>query len=47
MKAWPYALGAWLILHGLSSLIGLNFRYDDEVMAVLALVAGILVVIRR
>lgn len=46
MKYWPLVLGAWFILHGLSSLIQLNFRYESTVMAVLALVAGILVITR-
>ena len=47
MKLWPYALGAWLVLHGLSTVIQLNFKYEHTVMGVIALVAGILVFIRQ
>ncbi len=47
MKLWPYLVGAWLVMHGLSTLIKLSFRYEDVVMASLALVAGIFVIIRR
>jgi|GEM_PF-1593187 len=47
MKLWPYFLGAWLILTGLSSVINLNYKYEAMVMGVLALVAGILVILRR
>jgi hypothetical protein len=47
MKLWPYLVGGWLVMHGLSALIKLNFRYDDVVMGALALVAGVFVIIRR
>jgi len=47
MKLWPYFLGAWLVLHGLSSVINLNYKYEAMVMGVLALVAGLLVILRR
>lgn len=47
MKVWPILLGGWLVLHGLTSLIKLSFRYDDVVMAALALIAGIFVIVRR
>ena len=47
MKLWPYFLGGWLLLHGLASIINLNFRYDEVVMGALALIAGVLVIIRR
>ena len=40
-------LGVWLIASGLIALIDLNFRGMQTIMAVLALVAGILIVIRR
>jgi hypothetical protein len=40
-------LAAWLILWGLKSVIGLNFNYDYLVLGVLAIVAGIFLVIRR
>lgn len=47
MKLWPYFLGAWLILNALNSLISLNFKYESMVMGVLALIAGVLVIIRK
>ena len=47
MKLWPYALGAWLVLYGLSAVIQLSFKYQSIVMGILALVAGVLVFIRR
>lgn len=39
--------GVWLALEGLVRLADLSFRYDDLVMGALALVAGVLVIIRR
>ena len=47
MKLWPYVLGAWLVLSGLNSVISLNFKYESTVMGVLALVAGLLVILRK
>lgn len=47
MKLWPYVLGAWLVLTGLNSLIKLNFQYESLVMSGLALVAGVLVILRK
>ena len=47
MKLWPYFLGAWLVLNGLHSLINLDFKYESTVMGVLALIAGVLVIIRK
>jgi len=47
MKLWPYFLGAWLVLSGLNSLIKLNFQYETMVMGVLALVAGVFVILRK
>jgi hypothetical protein len=40
-------LGVWLILHGLISIIGLNFNGLPMLMGILALVAGILIVLKR
>ena len=40
-------LGAWLIASGLIALIDLNFRGMHTIMAVLALVSGILILIRH
>ena len=47
MKLWPYVLGAWLVLTGLNSVISLNFQYEKMVLGVLALVAGVFVIIRK
>ena len=47
MKLWPYFLGGWLVLSGLNSAINLSFKYESMVMGVLALVAGVLVILRR
>ena len=47
MKLWPYFLGAWLILYSLDELIKLNFQYENIVMGVLALITGILVILRK
>lgn len=47
MKLWPYVLGVWLVLSGLNSLINLNFKYETMVMGVLALIAGVFVIIRK
>jgi len=47
MKLGPFFVGAWLILIGLTSLIDLQFKYDDLVMAILALTAGVLTLIRQ
>ena len=47
MKLWPYVLGTWLVLTGLNSVISLNFQYEKMVLGILALVAGILVILRK
>ncbi len=47
MKLWPYVLGSWLVLTGLNSVINLNYKYESMVMGVLALVAGLLVILRK
>jgi len=47
MKLWTIALGAWLILTGLSQLVDLSFRYDHIIYGALALVAGVLVLVRK
>lgn len=47
MKLWPYVLGTWLILTGLDSVVSLSFQYEKIVMGVIALIAGILVIIRK
>ncbi|ADC72949.1 MULTISPECIES: hypothetical protein [unclassified Thioalkalivibrio] len=40
-------LGAWLILFGLRGLLGLQFQYDHYVISGLAVIAGILFILRR
>ena len=47
MKLWPYFLGAWLVISGLSDIIKLNFQYETLVMGVLALIAGVLIILRK
>ena len=47
MKLWPYLLGTWLILNGLSTVINLNFQYEKMVLGVIALVAGVFVILRK
>lgn len=40
-------LAIWLILTGLFALTGLTFAYRDVIMGLLALAAGVLLIIRR
>ncbi|MGH7522030.1 MAG: hypothetical protein ACREMI_12220 [Gemmatimonadales bacterium] len=40
-------LGIWLLIQGLEALVGLSFRGLGTIEAVLALVAGILIVVER
>lgn len=40
-------LGVWLLLHGLISIINLHFSGLPVLMGVLAVVAGIMLIIRR
>ncbi len=40
-------LAIWLILHGLTALIGFTFTGLSALMAILALVAGILLLVGR
>ncbi|MGD8525372.1 MAG: hypothetical protein PVJ63_03925 [Thioalkalispiraceae bacterium] len=47
MKLWPYFLGAWLLLTGLNALIKLDFQYEGLVMGLLAVISGVLVILRR
>lgn len=42
-----FLLGIWLIAHGLIAVIDLHFRGMHLLMGVLALVAGVLIVLRR
>ena len=47
MKFWPYLLGAWLIISGLSTIINLSFQYQTLITGALALVAGIFVILKK
>lgn len=47
MKLWTIFLGLWLILQGLQELLDLSFRYDHLVTGVIALLAGVFVLIRK
>jgi uncharacterized membrane protein HdeD (DUF308 family) len=40
-------LGVWLLLHGLISIINLHFSGLPVLMGVLAVVAGIMLIVRR
>jgi hypothetical protein len=40
-------LGAWLIITGLSQVVGFNMPGDGMIMAVLAAVAGVLIILGR
>jgi hypothetical protein len=40
-------LAIWLILYGLKAVIGLNFHYDYMVLGVLAIVTGVVLILRR
>jgi hypothetical protein len=41
------ALGVWLVLTGLIDIADLKFKYDEIVTGAFALVAGILILMRR
>lgn len=47
MKLWMIFLGVWLVLTGLTDLLSLSFRYDDEVKGLLAIIAGLFVFIKK
>ena len=40
-------LGLWLILQGVKAVFGLHFHYDHLILGVLAMVAGVLVMVRN
>lgn len=40
-------LGVWLIAEGLRSIARLSFAYDTVIFGALALVAGVLIILRR
>lgn len=40
-------LAIWLIVWGLKSVIGLSFHYDYLVLGVLAIVAGVVLILKR
>jgi hypothetical protein len=40
-------LGAWLIVHGLQGLVNFNFSGLDTILAVVAIVAGVLILFGR
>lgn len=42
-----FLAGVWLVVEGLQRLADLSFRYDDLVMGGLAVVAGVLMIIKR
>ena len=40
-------LGVWLVIHGLTQLVSFSFNGLSTVMAILAIVAGALVIVGR
>ena len=40
-------LGIWLVLTGVFALLSVSFIYKDDIMAILAIAAGILILINR
>ena len=40
-------LAIWLIVFGLTRAIGLNFAYDNLVIGVLAIIAGVMLILKR
>ncbi len=40
-------LAVWLILTGLRAVANLHFRYESLILGVLAIVAGVLIALRR
>jgi hypothetical protein len=44
---WVILLGVYLILVGLQQAFGVNFQYMDLIMGILAIAAGVLILIQR
>jgi hypothetical protein len=42
-----FLLGVWLIIQGLEPLVGLSFRGFGTLQAILAIVAGLLIILGR
>lgn len=42
-----FLLGIWLVATGLKAVIGLHFDYDYMILGILAIAAGVFVIIRR
>lgn len=40
-------LGIWLIAFGAMALLEISFKWDDKVMAILAIAAGVLILLDR
>ncbi len=40
-------LAIWLIVMGLKGVIGLSFQYDTLIFGILAIVAGVLIILKR
>lgn len=47
MKLGYLFLGIWLILQSLIALLDLSFRYDNLIVGLLGLVAGVFVLLRK
>lgn len=42
-----FLLGIWLILQGLVALINLSFSYSNQILAVIGIIAGLLIIIKK
>lgn len=40
-------LAVWLILYGLKNVVSLSFQYDYIVLGAVALIAGVLLILKR
>ena len=47
MKLWHICLAAWLVLWGLLSISNFQFQFSGFVLGILAIIAGVLVVLDR
>jgi hypothetical protein len=42
-----FLLAIWLVVWGLKAVIGLDFHYDHLVLGILAIAAGVFLILRR
>jgi hypothetical protein len=47
-RAWGFvALALWLIAVGMSALLGLNFDGKDQILGIVAIIAGLLILVGK